>query len=568
MVNFYTLNLHLDNHIRKGSRMNKKAYLGILVLLILGFQVGAAWAIQDQKPLTVAESSNFTATSRYTDVMDFIRKMQALSPLVKVETMLISSEGREIPLVIVGDPVPSSPQDIKYDGRAVVYIQGNIHAGEVEGKESSLMMIRDIVLQEYPPYLDKLVILFSPIFNADGNEKISPQNRRSQAGPEQGVGVRYNGQNLDLNRDSMKLESPELQGLVKNVLNRWDPMILVDCHTTNGSYHKEPVTYSWPLNPNGDPGILQYMRDTMTPALQTHLKEKYDVLAIPYGNFRGREMNGWQTFSHQPRFVTNYVGLRNRMAILIENYSHAEFKTRVWGNYYYCMSILDYCYEKKGKILELIQASDARAIQQGIKPSAEHTFAVEFERKALDKPVTILGWEMEVIEREGTYPRMKRTNKEKTYIVPYYADFAPKRSVQIPFGYLIPGQIPEVVAKLQQHGITVEKLLKPVSLEVQAFHIKEIKAASRIYQGHRTNTVTGEFKTETKEFPKGSLFIPTAQPLSNLAIYLLEPESDDGLVVWNFFDRYLVRQWGQSTQVYPAYKLMSPTTLVSDIIRD
>ena len=547
--------------------MKRNIVTSLLVLSMVFLSGLSGRAAQEKSPLTVAEESDFTATSRYVDVIEFIREMQAQSTLIRVETMLRSPEGREVPLVIVGDPVPSSPLDLRNDDRAVVYIQGNIHAGEVEGKEASLMLIRDILQQEKPPYLDRLVILFCPIFNADGNEKISPDNRRGQDGPEQGVGVRTNGQNLDLNRDSMKMESPELQGLIQNVLLRWDPVILVDCHTTNGSYHEEPVTYSWPLNPNGSTAILTYMRDTMMPALQKHMKDKYDTLGIPYGNFMGREMNGWRTFSHQPRFVTNYVGLRNRMSILIENYSHAPFKTRVLGNYFYVKSILDYCYEKRDSIRTLIGDADLATVKRGLGPTEQDTFAVEFEVKPLKDPVTILGYEMEIEEREGARPRMRRTDKTKTYTIPYHADFQPKRSVAYPAAYLIELQVPEVLEKLVRHGIVVERLLEPVSLEVESFQVAELKGAERLYQGHYMNTVTGEYKTEPREFGAGTLVVRTAQPLASLASYLLEPESDDGLLVWNYFDRYLVPQWSRAPQTYPVHKLYTPQPLVTEIIR-
>jgi len=539
-------------------------------LVLLGCLCAAAIVFgrgQEKAPLTVAEASGYTATSRYDDVLAFIRTLQGQSPLLRVETMCTSPEGREVPLVIVGNPTPSSPGELRRDDRAVIYIQGNIHAGEVEGKEALLMLLRDILQQDEPPYLDRLVILFAPIFNTDGNERISPENRRNQQGPEQGVGVRTNGQNLDLNRDGIKMESPELQGLVQNVLLRWDPILLVDCHTTNGSYHEEPVTYSWPLNPNGSMSVLSFMRDIMMPALQKHLQDRYDTLAVPYGNFRGRGLDAWQTFSHQPRFVTNYVGLRNRMAILIENYAHADFKTRVLGNYHYVRSILDYCHAHSKELRELVHRADLAAVRRGMNPTREDAFAVEFEIKPLKEPVTILGYEMEIQEQEGRFPRMRRTDKKKTYILPYFADFAPQRSVPLPAAYLIPVPVPEVLDKLLQHGIAVEKLLQPVTLEVESFQVTELKAAERLYQGHRTNSIKGEAKPETKDFGPGTLVIRTAQPLANLAAYLLEPESDDGLLVWNYFDRHLAAQWGRAFQIYPVYKLMTPQFLVTEAIR-
>lgn len=191
-------------------RKERKFFLGYLSLILIPLLAVPCFSSTTKKPLTIAESSQFTATSRYADVIEFIRILQPQSSCMRVETLCVSTEGRSVPLLVIGQPVPSSPLSLRHDRRAVVYIQANIHAGEVEGKEASLMLARDILLQDNPPFLDKLVILIAPIFNADGNEKISPTNRRNQQGPEKGVGVRYNGQNLDLNRDGMKQESPEV----------------------------------------------------------------------------------------------------------------------------------------------------------------------------------------------------------------------------------------------------------------------------------------------------------------------------------------------------------------------
>ncbi len=509
----------------------------------------------EQKPLTVAESSGFTATSRYKDVIEFIGELQKQSSLIRVESLCISAEGRGVPLLVVGKPVPSSPLDLKYSNRAVIYIQANIHAGEVEGKEASLMLIRDILLGNNVPFLDNLVILVAPIFNPDGNEKISPENRRSQNGPREGVGVRYNGQNLDLNRDAMKLESPEVRGLVQNVLNRWDPVLLVDCHTTDGSYHEEPVTYVWGLNPNGDPSIIEYMRSKMMPLIARNLREKYKVLSIPYGNFidPGNPEKGWRPAGPQPRFITNYVGLRNRLSILDENYTHADFKTRVWGAYYFLRSILEYCDKHKDKILQLVKSADQKTIQRGMCPSKKDSFAVEYDLKPLKDKITISGY--------------KKTDQKKIYKLPYFCDYVPRKSVRFPYGYLIPLSVPEIENKLLQHGITVEKLIMPATLRVESFYLKEVKASERLFQGHHLNSVKGKYVVEKKDFPPGTLFISTAQPLANVAAYLLEPESDDGLIAWNFFDRYLFLEWRRKPENCPVYKLLEPAKLVKETVK-
>ncbi len=173
--------------------------------------------------VTRAEKSEFKSTSDYKDVMNFIEQLQSSSDNIRVEKIASSAEGRDIPLLVIGKPLPSSPEDLANDPRIVVYVQANIHAGEVEGKEATLMFARDILNEDTSKLLDNVILLICPVFNPDGNEKISTLNRTDQNGPVNGVGVRYNGQFLDLNRDAMKAESPEVRGVLINVFNRWDP---------------------------------------------------------------------------------------------------------------------------------------------------------------------------------------------------------------------------------------------------------------------------------------------------------------------------------------------------------
>ncbi len=541
-----------------------------ILFLALGLLYLSAPLEAQEKPLTVAEASQFKATSRHSDVLAFIAALQRRSTDLRVETLCVSPEAREVPLLVIGRPLPASPASLRYDHRGVIYIQANIHAGEVEGKEASLMLARDILLAENPPYFDRLIILIAPLFNADGNERISPENRRHQPGPEQGVGVRHNGLNLDLNRDSLKLESPELRGLLENVLLPWDPLLLVDCHTTNGSYHEEVVTYSWGLNPNGDNGIIAFQRDKMMPEIEAILERKYNTPAVGYGGFRDlREPEkGWETMEPQPRYVTNYIGLRNRLSILDENYVYADFKARVMGNYHFLRAILDYCWAHLEEIERIVAEADRKAVLKGLNPTEKDQFFVEYEVQPLKNPVTVHAYETEIIPQgEGRRPQVRRTDKVKVQTVPYYSDWVGKRGVRFAAAYIIAVPDREVVANLLRHGLVVEKLGEPAVLEVEAFRLKEIKPAEGLYQGHRMNRVKGEYVLEKKEFPAGTYLVPTAQPLGNLAAYLLEPESDDGLLVWNFFDRHIAQQWSRALQTYPVYKLLTPARLVKEVVR-
>ncbi|MBM3310305.1 MAG: hypothetical protein FJY80_02235 [Candidatus Aminicenantes bacterium] len=555
--------------LRRAARRASPVLVLAAVAAALGGLSAQSPPPKPQPPLTAAEATDYKATSRYADVMAFLRELQKQSPYLRVETLCRSTEGFDVPLVIVGNPVPASPFEPRASKKAVIYIQANIHAGEVEGKEASLMVLRDIFQRTKLPYLDRLVLLIAPIFNADGNEKISPANRRQQPGPEQGVGVRPNGQNLDLNRDAIKAESPEVQGLLRNILNRWDPVLLVDCHTTNGAYHEQTVTYSWPLNPNGDRALIEFQRGTMMPAVERIMKETYRTLALGYGGYRDPRApeKGWQTLDPQPRYITNYIGLRNRLAILDENYVHADYKTRVISNYNFLLAVLDYCYANADALLKMAADVDARTVARGLAPKPADTFGLDFDLRALPQPVTVLGFEMESVPREGAPPQMKRTDRKKTFTIPYFADFVQKTTVPLPAGYLVSPANAEVVEKLLLHGLLVERLIAPAKLDVQSFKIKEIKAAANLYQGHRTNTLTGEYAAETREFPAGTVYVSLAQPLANLAAYLLEPRSDDGLLVWNFFDREIVGQWAREPSPCPVYKLMAPAPLVKQTVR-
>ncbi len=549
--------------------MRKPWYSIAVVPLLIA---AAAWStpqpqgLAEKAPLTVAERTDFKATSTHDDVMRFILEIAAMSPLVRVETMATTVEGRVVPLLVIGDPVPSSPAELRYDERAVIYIQANIHAGEVEGKEAAQMLARDIVIGETPEYLDRLIILLAPNFNPDGNDKISAENRERQHGPEGGVGVRYNGQDLDLNRDALKLETPEVIGLVENVLVRWDPIFFLDSHTHNGSYHKEPVTWTWGLNANGDQEIISYMERAMLPSITRIMKDKYDTKTIPHGDFEDPRdpAKGWVAHGTECRYLVNYVGLRGRFSVLNEQYPYVDFRTRVLGVYNLFRAFLDHIYEHKEEMVALAVEADRRAVARGRRRSQDDGFIVEYNREPIDDPIDIEGWAMEVEEREGSWPRVTQTDRDTTYRdVPYIARFTPKRTVPYPAGYLIPVYNEAVKANLLGHGIIVEELAEPVTLSAEVFTVTKISGSERPNQGHFTSSVEGDYSTIEREFPAGTLYVSTAQRLGPLAAYLLEAESEDGLIFWNFFDRYLAAQWGNRPQPYPVYRLLRDPELAT-----
>ena len=474
-----------------------------------------------------------------------------------------------MPLLIIGNPLPKSPKELINDKRIIIYIQADIHAGEVEGKEASLMFVRDLLKEKNPEILKNVILLICPLFNADGNEKISPQNRTYQNGPVNGVGVRYNGQFLDLNRDAMKAESPEVRGVLTNVFNKWDPAVFMDCHTTDGSYHVEPTTFCWMVNPNGDNSLITYMRDKMMPEMSKTLLAKYMVENCFYGEFFDMmdPSKGWVLDASEPRYMTNYYGIRNRLGILNENYVYADFKSRVLGCYWLIHSLLDYASVHNSEIKSMLNDIDKRAIARGASPAVTDSFAIEYKVRPAPEPVKIRTYEAELINDANGRKNYRRTEKQKDVTVPYYIDYFPSKSVIFPFGYLITTSDPAITDLLKIHGIKIEKLSSDAKIAVQRFEISNLKGAEKLNQGHYTNTIDGKYLSGPVNFPAGTILVRTAQPLGNLAAYLLEPQSNDGLVFWNFFDRYLVPQWGPGYNQYPVYKILNRVDLKTEEIK-
>jgi len=344
---------------------------------------------------TRPERSNFEETSRLEDVTAFLTALTAKSPLVRVQTFGTTEEGRAMPLVTLSNPAISKPAE-RPAGRPVVFLLANIHGGEVEGKEAVQVLMRRLTSGDLRPLLDRMVIVIAPIYNIDGNEGIDVMNRTAQYGPVAGVGRRENIKGLDLNRDYMKLESAEARALAA-AFTAWDPHLVVDLHTTNGSYHGYHLTQSIPLNLSLSPKILDYHRETMMPAIMKSLEATHKVRAYYYGNFgrgnagqaSGGELRRWNAFDWRPRAGQNYVGFRNRLTILSEAYSYLSFKRRIEVTEQFVEEILNYVDSHRAEIVALTKALDDEWMKRAAG-SAEMPLGVEYELRPLPKPVPIL----------------------------------------------------------------------------------------------------------------------------------------------------------------------------------
>jgi hypothetical protein len=431
-------------------------------------------------------------------------------------------------------PLVSGPADAHRSGRLIVYLQANIHAGEVEGKEAAQMLLRDLALGPLRPMLDQIVLLIVPIYNTDGNERMAPgeENRPGQNGPAM-VGRNPNGQGLNLNRDYVKMEAPETQGAAA-LLSAWDPDLFIDLHTTNGSYHGYVLTYAPGLNPNSNPAV-DFARDRFLPEVRERMQRRHRQRTFPYGNFRNQDPDslaqGWETYDARPRFGTNWMGLRGRLAVLSEGYSNADFRTRIAATYNFVREVLVLAVEQRAAIKSLIEASDRRrpdsvSVRSVLGPPTVQDVIAEITEPAGDGT--------------GGFARRKRTGVYRTVRMPVFDRFVAARREAIPAAYLIPPRLREIVELLRRQGLVVESLTERWRAAADEFLIDSV-SVQPLFEGHRTVQVEGRWRSGSVDtaLVAGWYLLRTDQSLGVLASYLLEPASEDGVVTWNLLDREL-----------------------------
>jgi hypothetical protein len=278
--------------------------------------------------------------------------------------------------------------------------------------------------------------------------------------------------------------------------------------------------------------------------------------------------NGWFYDASDPRYMSNYYGLRNRLGILNENYVYADFESRVKGCYWLIQSLADYVSVHKSEIKSLLREVDKNTIKRGQNPAITDSFAIEYKVRPAPDKVTIKTFEAELVTDANGRKRYQKSDRQKTVTVPYFIDFYGSKHVKFPFAYLLTTHDPAIIYLLRTHGILIEELSAPSRIEAERFEISELKGSARLNQGHYTNTIKGRYIKEILTFPAGTILIRTAQPLANLAAYLLEPQSGDGLLTWNFLDRYLVPQWGTGFNPYPVYRVIDKTDLKTILTTD
>lgn len=494
----------------------------------------AAPPVQEQ-PLTVAEKSDFTATSTSAEVAEFVAWCADHAEHVRQVKFGSTVEGRDMIAAVVS----TEPYELgQQDDRAVALVIGNIHSGECAGKEALLMLLRNLTHHPEHPWLKNSVLIIVPNYNADANDRMGKFNRPGQVGPEQGMGQRPNAQGLDLNRDFVKLESPEARSLI-GLIDKVNPHLFIDCHTTNGSRHQYALTYDIPHNPATAGPIRDYLRNKMMPTVTQRLADA-GTLTFYYGNF-DRDHTSWTTYGHEPRYSTEYVGLRGRLAILSEAYSYISYRDRIFASRDFVSECLNFLHENADTVQKLLQEVDREWIETASQQPQRIQFPLSARVVPFPQKFVVKGF-------DGDAP--------KDYEVDFVGNYEPTRTTPLPYAYVIPREFARPVDRLLMHGVVVEQLSDDVEADVEVDTIVELNRAERAFQKHRMVQCETERKQERRRLAKGSYVVRTAQPLGRLAAYMLEATSDDGLVFWNFFDDAL-----EIGHPYPVVRIADVTKL-------
>jgi hypothetical protein len=329
------------------------------------------------------------------------------------------------------------------------------------------------------------------------------------------------------------------------LIGAWDPDLFIDLHTTNGSYHGYVLTYAPGLNPNTNPAS-DFVRSRFLPAVRERMQRRHRQQTFSYGNFRNQDPDslaqGWETYDARPRFGTNWMGLRGRLAVLSEGYSNAEFRTRVEATYNFVVEVLRLAAEERASIKALVQASSRLKVDSVVVRS---TLARPTIQPVIAEITGAAG------DGTGGFARRQRTGVYRSIRMPVFDGFTAARKELLPAAYLVPPRLRSVVDLLRLQGVAVDSLTESWRGPIDAFAVESL-SVSPLFEGHRTVQAEGRWAGEPRDtlIAAGWYLVPTAQPLGVLAAYLLEPASEDGVVTWNLLDREI-----RSGSSYPILRL-------------
>ncbi len=493
--------------------------------------------------LTPAEAAGFEATPDYEETLAFLRRVAAALPEMHLTTFGTSAAGRPLPLVVVSRERAWTPEAARRLAKPVVLVQNGIHPGEIDGKDASLMILRDLALGRRRELLDAATLLIVPIYNADGHERISPYNRPNQDGPRRGMGFRTSAAGLDLNRDYVKVVSPEAQALV-GLVNAWRPDLFVDNHVTDGVDHDWVLTWCWTEAPQLAAPIDAWMRAHFPAVIAA--TERAGHRTGPYVDLKDGldPSKGFSSWVGQPRFSSGYFPLRNRPAVLVETLSYKPYRERVLATRDFLLALVAEIGRGAAGLRRAIAAAEEATVAAGAPQAPPSDLVLNYaESPAADLiHLPLYATQIETSQVTGRPLLRYRRGEVHDVEVPWYHRSVATLTVPRPRGYLVLPGWPQIEARLRAQGLRVEQLAAPIDLEAETSRLAAPHYATEPYQGLNRVSASVTRAAERRHFPAGTLWIPADQSDFAVAAQLLEPDAEDSLLAWGLLSTVFERK--------------------------
>ncbi|WP_158753684.1 M14 family metallopeptidase [Dyella sp. S184] len=522
----------------------------VLLATLLGVAAMAAHATGSNATdwITPAEATHFRTTPSYADTLAYLKRLQQAAPgVIHLETFGTTPEGRPMTVVIASGDGTFDPAAARKAGKPIVLLQAGIHPGEIEGKDAGLMLLRDIAItHKYPHVLDHVVLVYIPVFSVDGHENSSPYHRINQNGPES-MGFRGQSQYLNLNRDYVKADAPEMLAWLK-LWQKWLPDFLIDVHTTDGADYQYDLTWYTEDPHKLDPAVSAWQHDAIVNhAMPAY--EKRDHLGSIYLEFKdGRDpRKGIENFGSGPRFSTGYAALQNRPALLIETHMLKPYANRVHAVYDLVELMLEQINQDPAALLATTSKADGDTIARAhdtqaqvpltFKPDPQST---KFELKGYAFTLT----HSDISNSEWIH---YEPSQPKTYTIDNWNGLLPDLSITPPVAYVVPAQWTAIIDKLDAHGIHYRRIDHPLTIHAEGYQLDDPSWASKPFEGHlmlRDFALHAVPREVT--LAAGSVIVPLAQRAANVVINLLEPQAPDSLLRWGYLNAiFEAKEYGE-----------------------
>ncbi len=490
--------------------------------------------------LTHFEKSNQQESPDYENTLKYFQKFVHSSPYVKIKTIGLTPQGRELKVIIVSKDKAFAPEQAKKTGKAIVLIQNGIHPGEVEGKDACMLLLREILItKEKQSLLDNTILLIIPVLNIDGHERISPFNRPNQNGPKK-MGWRTNALNLNLNRDYLKADSPEIRSFLK-LFNDWLPDFMIDNHTTNGADYQYHVTYGVETHQNIDRGLISWIDKKYLPHLLNNVEADGFIIG-PYMEFKaGTIESGIVDLPAPPRLSHGYCAAQNRICLLVETHSLKPFANRVFSTKSMMEHSINFVNNNYKELISLNKQADKETVKYYLSTKKKFPLVLKGNGKFDKYLFKGFEWYDEYSELTGSTVR-KYTNKPMEIEIPIFNKANSEKKINVPVAYLIPQQFSKIIEVLKTHQIKFNVLKSAKSIKVEKYRFEDVQFAPRPYEGRQLPSFKCTPFIEKVDVEAGTLIVYTNQRQLRVIVNLLEPEAPDSFVNWGFFNAFFERK--------------------------